>query len=86
VLRILIPLWVLSGALFPLESAAGWLQWVMRLDPVTYSMVAIRKAFYAGPRQLATDGAFLGALAITAAWTGLVLVACVVLASRRSRS
>jgi ABC-2 type transport system permease protein len=42
----LIPLWLLSGALFPAAGAPGWLQWAMRLNPVTYGVAAVRSMFY----------------------------------------
>ncbi len=42
----LIPMWLLSGALFPAAGAPGWLQWVMRANPVTYGVAAVRAMFY----------------------------------------
>jgi ABC-2 type transport system permease protein len=42
----LIPLWLLSGALFPLAGAAGWLRLVMRLNPLTYGVEALRVLLY----------------------------------------
>jgi len=38
----LIPMWLLSGALFPATGAAGWIAWLMRLNPLTYGVSAIR--------------------------------------------
>lgn len=46
---LLMPLGILSGAFFPLEGAAGPLETVMRLDPVTYGLSAFRSALYASP-------------------------------------
>ncbi len=43
----LIPMWLLSGALFPAAGAPLILQWVMRLNPVTYGVAAVRSMFYA---------------------------------------
>ena len=40
----LIPLWLLSGALFPLSGASGWLRIVMRANPLTYGVDALRMA------------------------------------------
>ena len=37
----LIPLWMLSGALFPVSGASGWIQWLMRINPLTYGMDAL---------------------------------------------
>jgi ABC-2 type transport system permease protein len=42
----LIPLWLLSGALFPLAGASGWLRLVMRLNPLTYGVEALRSLLY----------------------------------------
>ena len=42
----LIPLWLLSGALFPAAGAAGWLSVVMRLNPLSYGIDALRHALY----------------------------------------
>jgi ABC-2 type transport system permease protein len=42
----LIPLWLLSGALFPLSGASGWLRLVMRLNPLTYGVEALRSLLY----------------------------------------
>src|ERR1700683_2483406 len=37
----LIPLWLLSGALFPLAGASGWLRLVMRMNPMNYGVEAL---------------------------------------------
>ncbi|HEV8048694.1 MAG TPA: ABC transporter permease [Terriglobales bacterium] len=42
----LIPLWLLSGALFPLSGASGWLRVLMRLNPLTYGVEALRNLLY----------------------------------------
>jgi ABC-2 type transport system permease protein len=42
----LIPLWLLSGALFPLSGASGWLRVVMRINPLTYGVEALRTLLY----------------------------------------
>ncbi len=43
---ILMPIWLLSGAFFPAAGAAGWLGWVMYLNPLTYGMGAVRRCLY----------------------------------------
>ena len=40
----LIPLWLLSGALFPLSGAASWIRLIMRANPLTYGVDALRMA------------------------------------------
>jgi len=42
----LIPLWLLSGALFPLSGASGWLRLIMRINPLTYGVEALRLLLY----------------------------------------
>lgn len=37
----LIPLWMLSGALFPVSGASGWIKLLMRINPLTYGMDAL---------------------------------------------
>ncbi len=44
----LIPLWLLSGALFPLRGASGWMRAVMRANPLTYGVEALRALLFPG--------------------------------------
>jgi len=44
----LIPLWLVSGALFPLAGASGWIRFIMRLNPLTYGVEALRGLLYPG--------------------------------------
>jgi ABC-2 type transport system permease protein len=44
----LIPLWLLSGALFPLAGASGWIRVIMRLNPLTYGVEGLRELLYPG--------------------------------------
>jgi ABC-2 type transport system permease protein len=48
---LLIPLWILSGAMFPLSTAAGgpaWIGWLGRLNPMAYAVSGVRRALYGG--------------------------------------
>jgi ABC-2 type transport system permease protein len=44
----LIPLWLLSGALFPVAGAAGWIRVLMWINPLTYGVEALRDLLYPG--------------------------------------
>jgi len=44
----LMPLWFLSGALFPPEGAPLWMQEVMKWNPLTYGMASLRIMLYEG--------------------------------------
>ena len=48
----LIPLWLLSGALFPLAGASGWIRILMRINPLTYGVEALRSLLYPGTPQV----------------------------------
>lgn len=43
---ILFPMWLLSGAAFPLNGAPVWLKAVMVVNPLTYGTALIRRALY----------------------------------------
>ena len=42
----LIPLWLLSGSLFPLGGASLWIRVLMHLNPLTYGVEALRDLLY----------------------------------------
>jgi len=45
---ILIPIWLLSGAFWPVAGAPIALEIAMKLNPLTYGVAALREALYAG--------------------------------------
>lgn len=45
---LLIPAWVLSGAMFPVERGSAWLAVAAHLNPIAYSVAAVRRALYGG--------------------------------------
>jgi ABC-2 type transport system permease protein len=42
----LMPLWFLSGALFPPQNAWGGLRWLMRVNPLSYGLAGLWRAIY----------------------------------------
>src|SRR5258708_10938267 len=44
----LIPLWLLSGALFSPSGASGWIRALMYMNPLTYGVEALRDLLYPG--------------------------------------
>lgn len=70
---LLVPLWLLSGAVFPLTGAPAWLAALMRIDPLTYGVAALRWAFY-GPAASLGEG-IPGPAAALALLAGLGLLA-----------
>jgi ABC-2 type transport system permease protein len=77
----LIPLWLLSGAVFPIDSASAWLQAIMRANPLTYGMDALRLALF--PISHHAGLGFWDALAVLAASAAVLFGAALWVASRR---
>jgi ABC-2 type transport system permease protein len=42
----LLPLWFLSGAMFPAEGAAPVLRWLVWANPVSYAVSGLRSGMY----------------------------------------
>lgn len=83
---ILVPAWLLSGALFPAAGASGWIAGVMRADPLAYGLAALRWALYgeAAAVGAGTPGPGL-AVAVTAAF-GIAAFAAALAVSRGARA
>jgi ABC-2 type transport system permease protein len=64
----LIPLWLLSGSLFPVSSASRWLKVLMLVNPLTYGTEALRGLMYPGTASVdfpvGVDLAILGGFAL----------------------
>ena len=45
---LVMPLYFLSGAMFPLDSVPAWMQTLMVLDPLTYGVDALRHVVLSG--------------------------------------
>jgi ABC-2 type transport system permease protein len=74
----LIPMWLLSGALFPIQGAPRWLQTIMRVNPLTYSLSALQSSFLANGQPLAPGVASPAVcLASAAAFGALMFLLCV---------
>jgi ABC-2 type transport system permease protein len=52
---LLIPLWILSGAMFPMQGGPAAIAWIMRLNPMAYCVSGIRRALDGG-QSLTTLG------------------------------
>ncbi len=80
---LLIPMWLLSGAFFPLAGAPTWLAWVMRLNPLTYGMAALRRVLYMEAESLGEGVPDLGlSLGVLTIWALAVLIADLALVRR----
>lgn len=69
----LLPMWMLSGSIFPITAARSWLGWVMTLNPMTYVVAGLRRALY--PQQSASDLPSLElCVAVTAGFAALMVI------------
>jgi daunorubicin resistance ABC transporter membrane protein len=70
---LLIPLWILSGAMFPPEGARSWLRILMTWNPLAYGVTLVRSGLSGGPLsvELLVVAAFaLAAVALASAVCG----------------
>jgi ABC-2 type transport system permease protein len=68
---LLMPIWFLSGAFFPAAGLPNWLAWLMRLNPLTYGMAALRDCFYLGnPAVIGQLPSIFPSLLITVGFAG----------------
>ncbi|VBB69301.1 ABC transporter, permease protein [invertebrate metagenome] len=81
----LMPLWLLSGALFPLQHVPPWLQVVMEINPVTHALVLLRLPFYHAAAQLLHNQDFLVSLGIVILWVVGCMWLAVVRVEQRDR-
>jgi len=81
---ILIPIWLLSGAFFPATGVPTWLYWTMRLNPLSYGMIALRRGLYLGePVRFCTISAFRWSVVISLAFA-IVMFAAATRTAQRS--
>ncbi|HMN95123.1 MAG TPA: ABC transporter permease [Phycisphaerales bacterium] len=73
---LLMPLWLLSDAFFPVDGAAAWLRWVIQLNPLSWCAEAVRSAL--------RDGAPAPWPLLGAAGFALLAFAAAVVAARRA--
>jgi len=77
----LIPLWLLSGALFPLSGASVWIRVIMRVNPLTYGVEALRVLLYPGTES---DFPLTSAMATLVLFSLVMFGIALLVANRRS--
>jgi daunorubicin resistance ABC transporter membrane protein len=81
----LIPLWMLSGAMFP-PAGGGVMSVLMAADPMTYVVSAARRGFHGGavPAGLVGAGSAVTDLAVVAVFAIVAVAGAVALCRRRA--
>jgi ABC-2 type transport system permease protein len=81
----LIPMWLLSGAVFPASGAPAWLRVVIDLNPLTYGMSAVRWSIYGKDVASTMDiPGFTLSIGITAAFAAVIFAAAINMTRRTS--
>lgn len=84
---LLVPMWLLSGALFPLGGSSPWVAELMRWNPLMYGVAATRRALYGLAPGSGEDLPDFGiSLLILMIFTIVVLVLAVARVRTRLRS
>ena len=78
---VLFPMWIVSGAVFPMATAHGWIKGLMWANPMTYSVSLLDGAL----RRADAMPGELTSLAVTAAFGLLLLATSGMMAARRNR-
>jgi ABC-2 type transport system permease protein len=81
----LIPMWILSSALFPAPGAAGWVRVLMAANPLTYGVAAVRALLYDGSTPVHGDPSLATSMTIVTIFAAAMLVGAVVSVSREPR-
>lgn len=80
---LLLPGWVLSGAMFPISDDQMVLSWLMRFNPMSYIVDGVRSAFYATtPEGTMVASQPLFALAVVVGFTLLSLAWATLMVNR----
>lgn len=78
----LMPMWFLSGALFPASQSQVVMKWVMRANPLSYSLDALRRTMYWAMPEMGMSGAWLGQLGVTIAFGAAMFLLAAKIVSR----
>ena len=79
----LLPMWLLSGAFFPL-NVGGWLGTIVRINPLTYGVAGLRHYLQNGSAEAALLPSVTTCWLVSLVFAGLMLVAAWRIAGTRS--
>jgi ABC-2 type transport system permease protein len=81
----LMPMWLLSGAFFPLSGGPVWLAAVMRANPLTYGVALVRHALYEGAPTAAGTPSIALSLGVTMGFATAAFGVALYLVGRRTQ-
>lgn len=71
----LIPMWLLSGAVFPVSGAPAWLKAIMMVNPLTYGLAAVRRLMYSSTASAMQLPALAPSIVVSASFGALLFFA-----------
>ena len=71
---LLFPMWLLSGAVFPAEGAFSWIRWIMRVNPLYYSLSALQDLLHQESSQIQNQMAGLAPAFVVTVLFGLTMI------------
>ncbi|MDB4969814.1 MAG: putative daunorubicin resistance transporter permease [Myxococcales bacterium] len=80
---LLIPLWIVSGAMFPMTGGPRWIAVVGRANPMAYAVAGVRRALYGGVAPGRSDSTAALELGVTLAFAVAMVLVAVAVCSRR---
>ncbi len=85
---LLIPMWLLSGAVFPAAGAAPWVQAIMIVNPMTYGVSALRTVLSGDPESIIslTGEPTIGVSVLFMIAFGMLVLGADILAVRSNRT
>ncbi len=78
----LMPLWLLSGALFP-AAADSWMRFAVLVNPVAYATAAVRRAFYGDAAEFGLLPSYGTAMAVSVLFAAVMFGLSVWMVRRR---
>lgn len=80
---VLFPMWLLSGALFPISGASTWVRWLMLVNPLAYGLSLLQHVFYRQHQELLTGiPSFSLSLIVTVGFGVLIFLTAFLMARR----
>ena len=82
----LIPMWLLSGAVFPASGAPALLRWIILVNPLTYGLAAVRSSIYGVQRAAAMNlPSFEVSFAVSVLFAAFLFAAAILLTRQTSQ-
>ena len=82
----LMPMWFLSGALFPAEGAWVGLRWLIRLNPLSYGLAGLRQSMNWSNQSANSIGSYPMCLAVSLFFSCILFILASKLCTRRVSS